>query len=109
MEQGYEEAKTQESSRGGAWQVGWTGAQRGQAAGQPRKWPQRRPSQEPQEKDRGPAQRAASSARSLQELVQIVIAAIRARFGQSYIGLRHHCIRSAGARCLKQQTSFHGS
>jgi len=61
----------------------------------------------PQEKDLGPAQRAASSTRSPQELIEIVIAAISARFGQSYIGLGDHGIRSAGGRYLKHWTSFH--
>src|SRR5437899_2904584 len=98
MRRTYEKTTTQESSRRGAWQVGWAGTQRGQAAGQPRKWPQGRPGQEPQEENRGPAQRAASSIRSPQELIETVIASIRARFGDWAIGLGDHGIRIAGGR-----------
>jgi hypothetical protein len=98
MERGYEEAKTQESSRGGAWQVGWTGAKRGQAAGQPRKWPQGRSGQKPQEENRGPAQRPATAARSPEELIETVITSIRARFGDLAIGLGDHGIRFVGGR-----------
>jgi hypothetical protein len=60
------------------------------------KWPQGRPGQKPQEKDSGPAQRAASSIRSPQELIEIVIAAIR--FGHCYIGLGDRGIRFVGGR-----------
>ncbi len=42
MERGHEETQTQESSRRGSWQIGWTGAQRGQTAGKSRKWAQGR-------------------------------------------------------------------
>lgn len=92
MEQGYEEA-TEESACGGAWPAGRIGAQRGQTARQPREWPQGRPGQKPQETDRGPAQRAASASRSRQEVIQIVIAAIRARFGPQAIALGNAEIR----------------
>ena len=44
-----EEAGAQESTRGGAWQIGRVGPQRGQTAGQPRKWAQGRLGQKPQE------------------------------------------------------------
>ena len=98
MERSHEETETQESSRRGSWQVGWAGAQRGQAAGQPRKWPQGRSGQKPQEENRGPAQRAASSARSPQEIIETVIASIRARFGDCAIGLGDHGIRFVGGR-----------
>ena len=98
MGRAYEEAQTKESSRGGSWQVGWVGAQRGQAAGQPRKWPQGRPGQKPQEENRSPAQRAATAARSPEELIETVIASVRARFGEWAIGLGDHGIRFAGGR-----------
>jgi hypothetical protein len=96
MGRSHEETNTQESSRRGSWQVGRAGAQRGQAEGQSRKWPQGRPGQKPQEENRGPAQRAASSPRSPQELIETVIASIRARFGDWAIGLGDHGMRVAG-------------
>jgi len=98
MERGHEETKTQESSRSGSWQVGWVGTQRGQAAGKSRKWAQGRLGQKPQEENRGPAQRAASAPRSPQELIETVIASIRARFGDCAIGLGDHGIRFVGGR-----------
>jgi hypothetical protein len=98
MERSHEETKTQESSRRGSWQVGRAGAQRGQAEGQSRKWPQGRPGQKPQEENRGPAQRAASSPRSAQEVIETVIASVRARFGDCAIGLGDHGIRFIGGR-----------
>src|SRR5260370_36495639 len=93
-----EEAKTQESSRGGSWQVGWVGPQRGQTACQPGKWPQGRPGQKPQEESRSPAQRRAPAARSSEELIETIIASIRARFGDCAIGLGDHGIRFVGGR-----------
>jgi hypothetical protein len=98
MGRGHEETETQESSRRGSWQAGWASAQRGQAAGQPRKWPQGRPGQKPQEENRGPAQRAASSPRSPQQLIETVIVSIRARFGDCAIGLGDRGIRFVGGR-----------
>jgi hypothetical protein len=106
MERGHEEAKTQESPRRGSWQVGWAGAQRGQAAGQPRKWPQRRPGQKPQEENRGPAQRAATSARSPEEIIEIVIASICARFGDCAIGLGDRGIRFVEGRKSGRQSGI---
>ncbi len=93
-----DEEATQESSRGGSWQVRWAGAQRGQAACQPRKWPQGRPGQKPQEENRSAAQRPASSARPPEEIIETVIASIRARFGDWAIGLGDHGIRFVGGR-----------
>jgi hypothetical protein len=98
MERGHEETKTQESSRGGSWQVGWVGAQRGQAAGKSRKWTQGRVGQKPQEESRSAAQRPAASARSPEEIIEIVIALIRTRFGDGAIGLGDHGIRLGGFR-----------
>ena len=88
-----DEGATQESSRGGSWQVRWVGAQRGQTACQPRKWAQGRPGQKPQEDHRSSAQRAATSTRSAEELIESVIASIRAKFGDSAIGLGDRGIR----------------
>jgi len=98
MERGHEETETQESSRRGSWQAGWASAQRGQAAGQPRKWAQGRLGQKPQEENRRPAQRPASAARSPEELIETVIASIRARFGDCVIGLGDRGIRFVGGR-----------
>jgi hypothetical protein len=100
MERSHEETKTQKSSRRGSWQVRWTGAQRGQACGQPQKWSQGWAGQKPQEENRSPAQRPASSARSPEEIIEIVIASIRARFGYGAIGLGDHGIRFVGDRSL---------
>jgi hypothetical protein len=98
MERGYEEAETQESSRGGPWQVRWAGAQRGQTAGQSRKWPQGRLGQKPQEENRRPSELATSATRSPQKLIETVIASIRLRFGDWAIGLGDHGIRFVGGR-----------
>jgi hypothetical protein len=95
MERGHEETKTQESSRSGAWQVGWIGTQRGQAAGQSRKWAQGWLGQKPQEENRRPAQCPVASARSPEEIIETVIVSIRARFGDGAIGLGDHGIRLA--------------
>ena len=100
MERGHEETKAQESSRSSSWQVGWVGTQRGQTAGQSRKWTQGRLGQKPQEENRSPAQRQASSARSPEEIIETVIASIRARFGYGAIGLGDHGIRFLGDRSL---------
>src|SRR5271156_698836 len=100
MEQGHEEAKAQESSRRGSWETRWPGAQRGQAGGQPQEWSQGRAGQKPQEENRSPTQRPASSARSPEEIVETVIASIRARFGYGAIGLGDRGIRSVGDRSL---------
>jgi hypothetical protein len=87
-----DEGATQESSRGGSWQIRWAGAERGQAGCQPRKRPQGRRGQKPQEDNRSAPQRAASAARSPEEIIETVIAAIRARFGDCAIGLGDHGI-----------------
>jgi|HubBroStandDraft_6_1064221.scaffolds.fasta_scaffold2662499_1 hypothetical protein len=98
MERRHEETKAQESSRSGSWQVGWVGTQRGQTAGQSRKRTQRRLGQKPQEESRSAAQRPAAPARSPEEIIETVIASIRARFGDGAIGLGDHGIRLAGCR-----------
>ena len=94
MEPDYEEkAGTQESTRGGAWQVGRVGTQRGQTAGQPRKRSQGRLGQKPQEDHRRAAQRPPTPSRSSQELLSTIIALIQARFGDVAIGLGERGIR----------------
>ncbi len=93
MEQSYEEP-SKESARGGAWAVGRIVTKRGQAARQPRKWPQGRAGQKLQETPCPPPQRVAA-ARSRQESIQTVIAAIRARFGPQTIALGNAGIRYA--------------
>jgi hypothetical protein len=90
-----EEQETQESSRRGAWQARWLGAQRGQTPRQPRKWPEGWPGQKPQKGNWRPPQCPASAPRSPQEAIEVVIASIRARFGDGAIGLGDHGIRFA--------------
>jgi len=94
MEPDHEEnAGAQESARGGAWQIGRLGPQRSQTARQPRERPQGRVGQKPQENHRRAAQRAPAPAGSSQELLSMLIALIKARFGDVAIGLGEHGIR----------------
>jgi hypothetical protein len=95
MERGHEEEKTQESSPRGAWQTRWLYAQRGQTPRQPRKWPQGRLAQKLQKENCRPPQCAALPPRSPQEAIEVVIASIRARFGDGAIGLGDRGIRLA--------------
>ena len=95
MERAGEEAKTEESTRSGARPFGRLGAQRGQTARQPRKRPQGWPGQKPQKENCRPPQRAASAPWP-QEIIEILIASIRARFGDGVIGLGDCGIRFAG-------------
>lgn len=88
-----EEAKTKESARGGAWSFGRLSPERGQTASQPRKRPQGRSGQKPQEGHCRQAQRAASAPRPPKEIIEAVIAAIRARYGERAI-----CIGDRGIR-----------
>jgi len=97
MQWGHEEA-TQESSRRGARQVRRLSPERGQKVGEPRKWPQGRPGQKPQEDHRCPPQRASSAPRPPEKLIETVIAAICARFGDCAISLGDGGIRFAGSR-----------
>ena len=98
MERIDEETERQESSCGGPGQVRRARSQRGKAAGQQRKWPQGWFGQKPQEEDRRPAQRTTSAPRSPEKLIEIVIAAICARFGDSAIGRGSSGIRFVGGR-----------
>jgi hypothetical protein len=111
MERSDEEGETQESSRRGAGQVGRISAQRGQAAGQPGKWPQGRPGQKPQEDHRGAPQRTPPPARRPEELVNTVMALIRARYGEFAIGrgpcgIRYH--RAAPTPAALEGRTFRG-
>jgi hypothetical protein len=94
MEPDHEEkAGAQESTCGGAWQIGRLGPQRGQTAGQPRERPQGRLGQKPQEDHRHAAQRPPAPAGSSQEVLSMLITLIQARFGDVAIGLGEHGIR----------------
>ena len=97
MERDHEEQEMQESSRRRAWQARWLGAQRGQTPRQPRKWKEGWPGQMPQKGNCRPPQCAASAPQSPQEAIEVVIASIRARFGDGAIGLGDHGIRFAEA------------
>src|SRR5215831_16410702 len=96
MERTCEEAKMEESTRGSARQARRPGAQRGQTARQPRKRPQGWSGQKSQKENCRPPQRAASAPWP-QEIIEILIASIRARFGDGVIGLGDCGIRFAGA------------
>jgi hypothetical protein len=87
MERGCEEAKREESARGGTRAIGWFGPQRCQEARQQAKRAQGWAGQKSQEDYRRQAQRAAASARTPQERVNAAICSIRARFGRCAIGL----------------------
>ena|ERR1700732_1310976 len=96
MERIDEAGDTQESTRRSAWPVRRSRAQRGQAAGQSGKWPQGWFGQKSGEDYRGTAQRTASPAGRSEEVVNTVIALIRARYGEAAIGrgdhgIRYHC------------------
>jgi hypothetical protein len=91
MEQVDEEA-AQESSCGCPRQVGQVGAQRGHTALEARKWLQGWHGERLQEDYCGPT-KCTSSAPWPQEVIEIVIASIRARFGNGAIGLSDSGIR----------------
>ena len=95
MERAGEEAKTEKSPRGSARQTGRPGPQRGQTERQPRKRPQGWSGQKPQKENCRAPQRAASAPWP-QEIIEIVIVSIRARFGDGIIGLGDRGIRFAG-------------
>jgi uncharacterized membrane protein YebE (DUF533 family) len=97
MEWEDEAGQTQESARGGARTVGRLGPQRGQAYRQSRQWSQGRAGQKPQEDVGCAAQRAAAATRAREEVIDTLIAASRARFGDAAIGLGAHGIRFARA------------
>jgi hypothetical protein len=86
MERSGEEAKTEESARGGVGPIGWLGAQRGQTAREQTKRSQGCPGQKPQEENRGRAQCAPATAWTSQESLNLLVAKICARFGDYAIG-----------------------
>lgn len=87
-----DEVGRQESARGGAWQVGWFGPQRGQTACKPEERAEGRTSQKPAKDTRLSAQRAAATTRSAQA-VRAAVALVRERFGYFAIGLGEAGIR----------------
>jgi hypothetical protein len=87
-----EEAKTQESARGGAGPLGRPSAERGQEARQTKR-PQGRPGQKRQEDYCRPTQRSPATTRTPQERMSAAVASIRARFGTRAIGLGYLGIR----------------
>jgi hypothetical protein len=90
-----EEAKTEESARGGAWPIGRLGAERAQEARESGERPQGRLGQKPQEDYRRPAQCSPPSAGTAQERLSASIVTIRTRFGRHAIGLGDAGIRYA--------------
>ena len=88
-----EEAKTEESARGGAWTAGRLGAERAQEARQPGKRPQGWLGQKPQEGYCRQAQCAPSAAWTAQGRLSASIVTIRTRFGHHAIGLGDAGIR----------------
>jgi hypothetical protein len=93
MERACEEAKTQESARGGAGPLGWPSSERGQETRQQTKRPQGWSGQKPREDYCRPAQRSPATARTPQERMSAAVASIRVRFGQNAIGLGYLGIR----------------
>jgi hypothetical protein len=100
MEPTCEEATSEQSTRGGAREVGRVSSERGQKAGEPRKWSQGRPGQKPEEENRRPAKRPPAAGAASQGGVSAVIASIRGRFGYRAIGLGYGGIRFT-ARALR--------
>ncbi len=97
MERSDEEVGAQqESARGSAWQVRWSGPQRGQAARQPGERAQGRVGQKPPKDARLSTQRASSS--SSGQAVTVAMALIRGRFGYLAIGLGEAGLRYGGGR-----------
>ena len=86
MERSDEEGQAQESSRGGAGQIGRTGTKRSEKARQQGERPQGRFGQKPQEDRGGTAQCTAATPWAAQEAVNLLIQFICARYGQLAIG-----------------------
>jgi hypothetical protein len=98
MERVDEKAKGKESACGSTGKARGARAQQGQTAGQHGKWTQGRFGQKPEEENRRPPQRATSAPRSPEKLIEIVIASICWRFGDSVIGRGDCGIRFVGGR-----------
>src|SRR5271167_2108836 len=92
MEGKGEKAKTEESACGGTRSVGWLGPQQGQEARQQRKRAQVWSRQKPQENFGRPAQCTSATAWTPQRL-NLLVAVIRARFGDFAIGRGNSGIR----------------
>ena len=81
-----EEGQAQESSRGGAGPIRGAGTERSQEARQQGERPQGRLGQKPQEDRGSTAQCAAATSWPSQEIVELLIQFICARYGQPAIG-----------------------
>ena len=92
MEWNGKKTEKEESSRGGTRSAGRVGPQRSQETGQQRKWPQGWSGQKPQENSGREAQCAPATAWTSQRL-NLLIEAIRARFGDYTIGRDNGGIR----------------
>jgi hypothetical protein len=90
MQRTCEEAKTQESARGGAGPLGWPSSERGQETRQQTKRPQGWSGQKPQEDYCRPTQRSPATTRTPQERMSAAVASIRP--------LRRRCDRSRLSR-----------
>jgi predicted NAD-dependent protein-ADP-ribosyltransferase YbiA (DUF1768 family) len=97
MERNGEKAEKEESSRSGARSAGRFGLQRSQEASEQRKRPQGRPSQEPQKNSGRETQRTPAKAWSPQRL-NLLIEAMRARFGECAIGRGDDGVHFSGGR-----------
>jgi hypothetical protein len=97
MEPNGEKAEKEESSRSGARSAGRSGSERSQETGQQRKWTQGRSGQKPQENLGRETQCASAKAWSPQRL-NLLIEAIRARFGECAIGRGDCGIHFLGSR-----------
>src|ERR1700683_5250281 len=90
------EQEEKESSRGGARSAGRLGPQRSQETRQQRKWPQGRSGQKPQEDSGRETQCTPAPAWTPQRL-NLLIEAIRARFGDYAIGRGNGGIRHSAS------------
>lgn len=98
----------QESTRGGAWQVGRPGPQRGQAARKSGERAEGRVSQKPPKDTRLSPQRTSSPS---PQAINAAIALIRVRFGDSAIGLgeagfRFRSGRPGPAELVRERPAF---
>ena len=96
MERGDEEAP-QESTRRGAWQIGWFGAERGQKGGPIAKTAAKAAWWQPLEKTCRPAQPQTAKTGNPKEGLVAAVAVIRWRFGYGAIGLGCSGIRYSTA------------
>jgi hypothetical protein len=97
MERNGEQTEKEESSRSGARSAGRSGSERSQETGQQRKRAQGRPGQEPQKNSGRETQRTPAKAWSPQRL-NLLIEAMRARFGECAIGRGDDGVHFSGGR-----------